>query len=334
LGVGCWVSAVGRWVGSIDSTDSVSGLWRQAVWSGPGSDGAISGQSYCVTAAARCMWLMQLLLSVNSISLAFRLLQMAQMWMNSLGVLLITIEKMYEDLLTFFTFAGCITIGFMVSAHFFEWSGAQKEDTETPLAMFWVYADPGRVPGPQLTGLFGMMQETFIFIYMVCGGVVLVNLLIAMMASTYSDIEADSDRQWKLVRAKSIREHHMGDPLPPPFNLIEICFYGLVRLVSAFRSWLSSCIPNRPHRTATGEGLFSCWSCVVSDDGHLEKLQHVFASHEDEGNSSAGLWGGVTGNDGIDHSQTTTWTRDLSQRQKAKVQYALHRAHSDRKRRH
>ncbi|XP_048703410.1 short transient receptor potential channel 3 isoform X2 [Caretta caretta] len=73
-------------------------------------------------------------------------------------------------------------------------------------------------------------------IYNVTMVVVLLNMLIAMINSSYQEIEDDSDVEWKFARSKLwLSYFDDGKTLPPPFSLVpspKSFFYFIMRMIS------------------------------------------------------------------------------------------------------
>ncbi|XP_029442036.1 short transient receptor potential channel 3 isoform X2 [Rhinatrema bivittatum] len=73
-------------------------------------------------------------------------------------------------------------------------------------------------------------------IYNVTMVVVLLNMLIAMINSSYQEIEDDSDVEWKFARSKLwLSYFDDGKTLPPPFSVIpspKSLFYSVMRIVN------------------------------------------------------------------------------------------------------
>uniref|UniRef100_A0A8C8STZ9 Transient receptor potential cation channel subfamily C member 3 n=1 Tax=Pelusios castaneus TaxID=367368 RepID=A0A8C8STZ9_9SAUR len=73
-------------------------------------------------------------------------------------------------------------------------------------------------------------------IYNVTMVVVLLNMLIAMINSSYQEIEDDSDVEWKFARSKLwLSYFDDGKTLPPPFSLVpspKSFFYFIMRIIS------------------------------------------------------------------------------------------------------
>ncbi|XP_066487980.1 short transient receptor potential channel 3 isoform X1 [Tiliqua scincoides] len=76
-------------------------------------------------------------------------------------------------------------------------------------------------------------------IYNVTMVVVLLNMLIAMINSSYQEIEDDSDVEWKFARSKLwLSYFDDGKTLPPPFSLVpspKSFFYFFMRIIKLFK---------------------------------------------------------------------------------------------------
>ncbi|XP_030306510.1 LOW QUALITY PROTEIN: short transient receptor potential channel 3 [Calypte anna] len=76
-------------------------------------------------------------------------------------------------------------------------------------------------------------------IYNVTMVVVLLNMLIAMINSSYQEIEDDSDVEWKFARSKLwLSYFDDGKTLPPPFSLVpspKSFFYFIMRIINFFK---------------------------------------------------------------------------------------------------
>jgi len=60
----------------------------------------------------------------------------------------------------------------------------------------------------------------FLAVYALVAQIMLVNLLIAMMGDTYSEVKENSDKEWKFFRYSLVCDYCFCSPYPPPFNLI------------------------------------------------------------------------------------------------------------------
>ncbi|MBN3277224.1 TRPC3 protein, partial [Polyodon spathula] len=76
-------------------------------------------------------------------------------------------------------------------------------------------------------------------IYNVTMVVVLLNMLIAMINSSYQEIEDDADVEWKFARSKLwLSYFDDGKTLPPPYSIVpspKSFFYCIMRVVNLFR---------------------------------------------------------------------------------------------------
>jgi len=71
----------------------------------------------------------------------------------------------------------------------------------------------------------GTMDKTYLgvvllAIYGLISQIMLVNLLIAMMGNTYSDVKDNSDKEWRFYRYLIVYEYKTNSSYPPPFNFI------------------------------------------------------------------------------------------------------------------
>jgi len=78
-------------------------------------------------------------------------------------------------------------------------------------------------------GVFELLLRTrfgmpLLGVYLVLSNILLVNLLIAMMADTYSSIRDNSDKQWKFSRYILVNEYRGSTLCPPPLNLLLLCY--------------------------------------------------------------------------------------------------------------
>uniref|UniRef100_H2ZES2 Transient receptor ion channel domain-containing protein n=1 Tax=Ciona savignyi TaxID=51511 RepID=H2ZES2_CIOSA len=83
-----------------------------------------------------------------------------------------------------------------------------------------------RIVGYQLYGAYNIITV-----------VIMLNMLIAMINRSYSDVQVDSDLEWKFARAKLMMSYFdNGNVLPVPYNLVTIPlrFYGCLVMVVYF----------------------------------------------------------------------------------------------------
>lgn len=73
-------------------------------------------------------------------------------------------------------------------------------------------------------------------IYLLMTNVVLVNLLIAMMAHTYEEVQADAALLWRMQEFDLLEEYCQKSRLPNPFGFLDFCYCQIIKL----RKWCRS----------------------------------------------------------------------------------------------
>jgi hypothetical protein len=66
-----------------------------------------------------------------------------------------------------------------------------------------------------------LMRKIFFFFYIFVTNIILTNLLIAQMSSTYESVNDEADVQWKFKRSSGIKDLYHSSFLPSPLNLIN-----------------------------------------------------------------------------------------------------------------
>eukprot|EP01111_Echinosteliopsis_oligospora_P005886 TRINITY_DN1962_c0_g1_i2.p1 TRINITY_DN1962_c0_g1~~TRINITY_DN1962_c0_g1_i2.p1 ORF type:complete len:1043 (+),score=331.07 TRINITY_DN1962_c0_g1_i2:218-3346(+) len=87
------------------------------------------------------------------------------------------------------------------------------------LSFFTIIGDYGYANDINAQSAIGI---PLIAIYALVAQVMLVNLLIAMMGDTYSDVYDNSTKEWKFYRMTLVEEYSTSSVYPPPFNLIFV----------------------------------------------------------------------------------------------------------------
>jgi len=112
-------------------------------------------------------------------------------------------------------------------------------------------------------------------VYLLFANILLVNLLIAMMADTYSVIRENSDLEWKFSRYSLIQEYSFANLLPPPLNLI-LYFIQMIY-------YIINCSFTKPHvLDMEGNGIYR--KNKKEDNQVKELLEHykeAFLEHEE-----------------------------------------------------
>ena len=95
---------------------------------------------------------------------------------------------------------------------------------ETSQSLFWASFGLVELGDFDLTGIqeFTRFWGLLMFgSYSVCNIIVLLNMLIAMMSNSYTNISARADVEWKFARSKLwISYFEEGRTVPPPFNMV------------------------------------------------------------------------------------------------------------------
>ena len=77
------------------------------------------------------------------------------------------------------------------------------------------------------------LAPVLLWVYIFASTIILINLLIAQMADTYSRVTADGRIRWQFDRAALISEYKdTKPPLPPPLNLLCLAYYGVAGAVA------------------------------------------------------------------------------------------------------
>ncbi|XP_072030852.1 short transient receptor potential channel 2-like [Amphiura filiformis] len=90
-------------------------------------------------------------------------------------------------------------------------------------------------------------------VYLVVAVVVLLNVLIAMMSTTYGKIEQNAETEWMVARTSLMTQYMCGNvgTLPPPFNLIpsinDIIYFSR-KLYHLYRLRTSNSAPKKDEK--------------------------------------------------------------------------------------
>jgi hypothetical protein len=76
-----------------------------------------------------------------------------------------------------------------------------------------------------------IMRQVWFFFYIFVTNIILTNLLIAQMSSTYETVNDEADVQWKFKRSAGIKDLYHSSFLPAPLNLVNSTFYYLFKYV-------------------------------------------------------------------------------------------------------
>lgn len=165
--------------------------------------------------------------AMNLLPCWIRVLQVLQL-SEYFGTLLITIFGMAKDALKFFILVVIFCFGFScaITPILFR-SGLERDEQGLTWAFWTIVGNLDEKALNKLTTLGGGTRfVAVVLVYtlaLVCN-VLLVNLLIAVMNSTYEKNQAVSQTQWAYNRVEAVLEFDHENILPPPLNLLEPFF--------------------------------------------------------------------------------------------------------------
>eukprot|EP00736_Rhodelphis_marinus_P014206 Rmarinus@m.17671 len=156
----------------------------------------------------------------------------------TLGPLLVTMEKMVSDILVFLfifvTFILGFGIAFQGTTDPFNWSAPTNNKRIQNILEMPYWATYGELflddiePYP--------LAKVLLVFYMIVANVLLVNLLIAMMGSTYSRVSERSHTVWLFQSYETIEEFRQYPFLPPPFSALSRMWHGFDMMCGCFFS--------------------------------------------------------------------------------------------------
>ena len=183
--------------------------------------------------------------AIGVLLIFLRLMQFLK-YQQTVGVLLIVIGAMKQDVQYFMVIMGVLATGFGISFAVL-----------LPASMTgpWYHVFGSNVLWGPFWGILGgfdgsdidveldgshepttTLASVLLWVYLFTATIILINLLIAQMADTYSRVTADGLVRWQFERAALIGEYKdTKPPLPPPLNLLCIAYYavrGIIRCLS------------------------------------------------------------------------------------------------------
>ena len=155
-------------------------------------------------------------------------------YFQSLGVLQIVLRDMLNDIVIWTVLSLVISLGFAFafvvllprSAANHSWGNFMGLHPVYESIWLWVGSGvhSGRETMEEATGTevpTNLVMPSLMWIYQFIIGVLLVNLLIAMMSDTYARVMDKGRERWTFERAQLILEFkNTKGPLPPPFNVL------------------------------------------------------------------------------------------------------------------
>jgi len=153
-----------------------------------------------------------------------------------IGILVIMIQEMVTDVLTFFTLGASVTLGFSLCLAGLQASGHLEDPKTGPIE--WQSSHSGLFT--PLWAIFGYFNPThydslvaiLVWTYILIGSVVLVNLLVAMFADTFSRIKKESEEEYiHLKCSRMFFYRHVVPSIPPIINTPNVLYHHIVNLI-------------------------------------------------------------------------------------------------------
>ena len=175
----------------------------------------------------------------------------------NLGVLVIILMRMTKDIMMWFTLCIIVLLAFTVTFVSIANPYVIEDSGEHPLtAPLWAML--GAYDVGEFQDWNPSIGKPMLWLYLVFTNIVLVNLLIAMMGYTFSEVKEQADKEWKFGRLRSIIEvNERFSATPPPLNM------PLTLVTTAKLVWDSCCKPSKTDADEADE----------SADDSLEELK-------------------------------------------------------------
>uniref|UniRef100_A0A8C6E5W1 Transient receptor potential cation channel subfamily C member 6 n=1 Tax=Moschus moschiferus TaxID=68415 RepID=A0A8C6E5W1_MOSMO len=201
---------------------------------------------------------------------------------ESFGPLQISLGRTVKDIFKFMVIFIMVFVAFMIGMFnlYSYYIGAKQNEAFTTVeesfkTLFWAIFGLSEVKSVVINYNHKFIENigyVLYGVYNVTMVIVLLNMLIAMINSSFQEIEDDADVEWKFARAKLWFSYfEEGRTLPVPFNLVpspKSLFYLLLRL----KKWISE--------------LFQCHKKGFQEDAEMNKRNEgkkfgILGSHED-----------------------------------------------------
>ncbi len=173
------------------------------------------------------------LLCGNVIFCCLRMIMLLSM-LQRVGVMVIIAKRIIQqDILPFLVFAILTVAAFESSAFFFSWV---LQDDYNPGSLFMFFTGVGDFQSTSLQTspsylpwwdqerrrtTVWWMATGFQFVFFVLTIVILMNLLIAMMADTFSSVASNAEAEYQMQFAKLVKECYESTVFPVPINVLE-----------------------------------------------------------------------------------------------------------------
>jgi len=203
---------------------------------------------------------------------------------NKVGVLLVTMERMLIDLVSFSQIFVLVLLAFSVSLAVVGVHTNRNPFEAAMLPAWSVYMDFGL---PQVSYADHIVLLVLIWLTTMISAVVMLNLLVAMFADTYTQVQAQSKQIFHYLKYKRIAMYREAvHPVPPPFNLPILLIHWIP---SAFRFLLHfpwHGMIRKRNKGSSEAGSNRRVVCIVSE-AHMEYSNRVRARRRNSSGSTA-----------------------------------------------
>ncbi|XP_075448555.1 short transient receptor potential channel 6 [Ascaphus truei] len=214
---------------------------------------------------------------------------------ESFGPLQISLGRTVKDIFKFMVIFIMVFVAFMIGMFnlYSYYRGAKQNDAFTTVeesfkTLFWAIFGLSEVKSVVINYGHKFIENigyVLYGVYNVTMVIVLLNMLIAMINSSFQEIENDADVEWKFARAKLWFSYfEEGRTLPVPFNLVPSpkSFIYLTLKVKAFFANLCSRHTKRLQEDSEmnklGQSKHS--SIRSSEDGNLNNISHPATKYQ------------------------------------------------------
>ncbi|XP_074917818.1 short transient receptor potential channel 6 isoform X2 [Chelonoidis abingdonii] len=208
---------------------------------------------------------------------------------ESFGPLQISLGRTVKDIFKFMVIFIMVFVAFMIGMFnlYSYYRGAKQNEAFTTVeesfkTLFWAIFGLSEVKSVVINYRHKFIENigyVLYGVYNVTMVIVLLNMLIAMINSSFQEIEDDADVEWKFARAKLWFSYfEEGRTLPVPFNLVPTP-KSLLYLLLRIKKWISKVFPC--HKRGFQEdaemnklGQSKQSSIRSADDLHLDSLSN------------------------------------------------------------
>lgn len=201
---------------------------------------------------------------------------------ESFGPLQISLGRTVKDIFKFMVIFIMVFVAFMIGMFnlYSYYIGAKQNEAFTTVeesfkTLFWAIFGLSEVKSVVINYNHKFIENigyVLYGVYNVTMVIVLLNMLIAMINSSFQEIEDDADVEWKFARAKLWFSYfEEGRTLPVPFNLVPSP-KSLLYLLLKFKKWMSDLVQG--HKKGFQED-------AEMNKRNEEKKFGILGSHED-----------------------------------------------------